>query len=97
MASEVGVLDIDPAQVSFSGRLEPGKLFFIDTEAGRIVEDHEIKEQMARQQPYGAWLKKNMLTLKGLPSVKVTRAHRLDALRLHLAHEIGHHTQLGFF
>lgn len=61
MASEVGVLDIDPAKIKFSGRLEPGKIFFIDTQAGRIVDDHEIKKSICGQKPYGEWLKDNLV------------------------------------
>jgi glutamate synthase domain-containing protein 2/glutamate synthase domain-containing protein 1/glutamate synthase domain-containing protein 3 len=66
MASEVGVLDIEPADILVSGRLEPGKIFFIDTQAGRIIEDKELKEKMARRKPYGLWIKKNMLELEEL-------------------------------
>jgi len=63
MASEVGVLDIKPADILSSGRLEPGKMFFIDTEAGRIISDDEIKSKIAARQPYGKWLKENMVEL----------------------------------
>lgn len=51
MASEVGVLDIDPSDIQTCGRLEPGKIFFIDTKLGRIVSDHKIKELVSRMQP----------------------------------------------
>lgn len=68
MASEVGVLDIDPADIAVSGRLEPGKMFFIDTREGRIVHDDEIKETMANQSPYGAWLKQNLVQLDDIPA-----------------------------
>ena len=47
MASEVGVLDIKPSDIAVSGRLEPGKMFFIDTEAGRIIHDEEIKKTVS--------------------------------------------------
>ena len=63
MASEVGVLDIAPSDILKSGRLEPGKIFFIDTEKGRIVNDAEIKNEMASARPYGKWLKENMIEL----------------------------------
>ncbi|OHD56294.1 MAG: glutamate synthase subunit alpha [Spirochaetes bacterium GWF1_51_8] len=66
MASEVGVLDIEPENILKSGRLEPGKIFFIDTEAGRIVDDQEIKDSMAAQAPYGKWLKDNLVELDKL-------------------------------
>jgi glutamate synthase (NADPH) large chain len=56
MASETGVVDIDPANVIRKGRLEPGRMFLVDTRRGRIVEDEEIKEQIANRKPYRAWL-----------------------------------------
>ncbi len=61
MASEVGVLDIDPAKIKVSGRLEPGKIFFIDTVTGRIIEDTDIKQSVCGQKPYGEWLKQNLV------------------------------------
>src|ERR1041385_800175 len=68
MASEVGVLDIPPAKVVRKGRLEPGKLFLIDLEAGRLIDDGEVKDKVSRAQPYGEWLKKNLVTLEQLPA-----------------------------
>ena len=56
MASEVGVVDVDPAKVVAKGRLQPGKIFLIDFAAGRMVPDEEIKTEWARQRPYGDWL-----------------------------------------
>ena len=56
MASEVGVLDIDPAKIVRKGRLQPGRMFLIDTAQGRIVEDTEIKRALAEAQPYADWL-----------------------------------------
>ena len=52
MASEVGVIDIDPAKVVSKGRLQPGKMFLIDTREGRIIDDEEIKKQLAAEHPY---------------------------------------------
>ncbi|MDD5512439.1 MAG: glutamate synthase large subunit [Candidatus Omnitrophica bacterium] len=66
MASEMGVLDIDPSLILRSGRLEPGKMLFVDTQEGRIIDDSLIKENMADLQPYGKWLKENMLNLHSL-------------------------------
>ncbi|MDD5084472.1 MAG: glutamate synthase large subunit [Candidatus Omnitrophica bacterium] len=63
MASEVGVLDIDPADIKISGRLEPGKIFFIDTELGRIVHDSEIKKNVSGSRPYGKWNAESMIDL----------------------------------
>jgi glutamate synthase domain-containing protein 2/glutamate synthase domain-containing protein 1/glutamate synthase domain-containing protein 3 len=74
MASEVGVLDIDPAGVRVSGRLEPGKIFFIDTESGCIIKDAQIKERVSRRSPYGQWNGEHMVDLNkltgGVPSGK---------------------------
>ena len=71
MASEVGVLDIPPENIKRSGRLEPGKMFYIDTETQRIVEDQEIKEEIYSRRFYGQWLKENMIDLNSLPRVSV--------------------------
>jgi glutamate synthase (NADPH/NADH) large chain len=67
LASEVGVLDLDPTTVVRKGRLQPGRMFLVDTAQGRIVDDDEIKAELAAQHPYGAWLAKDQLTLDDLP------------------------------
>jgi glutamate synthase (NADPH/NADH) large chain len=67
MASEVGVLDVDPATVVRKGRLQPGRMFLVDTEAGRIVDDAEIKAQLAAERPYDNWLHAGLLKLPDLP------------------------------
>ncbi len=67
LASEAGVLDVPPERVKRKGRLQPGKMFVVDTVAGRIVTDKEIKESLAARQPYGEWLEKNQITLSQLP------------------------------
>ena len=56
MASEVGVLDIAAENVLAKGRLQPGRMFLVDTAAGRIVDDDELKASMAARQPYRQWL-----------------------------------------
>src|SRR5213082_3022474 len=61
MASEVGVLDIPPSQVVHKGRLQPGRIFLVDTALQKIVSDEEVKERIAREKPYGEWLKKNLV------------------------------------
>ena len=66
MSSEVGVLNIAPEEIVTSGRLEPGKMFFINTKEGRIIHDEELKNTMAGSKPYGQWLKKNMASLEHL-------------------------------
>jgi glutamate synthase (ferredoxin) len=68
MASEAGVLDLDPASIVRKGRLQPGKMFLVDTEQGRIVEDEEIKRQVVSERPYADWLKQHMVHLKDLPT-----------------------------
>jgi glutamate synthase (NADPH/NADH) large chain len=69
VASELGVLDIDPADVVSKGRLQPGKMFLVDTVQKRIVEDDEIKQTVAAHQPYGAWVAANKIDLATLPDV----------------------------
>ncbi len=67
LASEVGVLDIDPATVVRKGRLQPGKVFLADTVQGRIVEDSEVKAALAAEHPYEAWVHAGLLHLDDLP------------------------------
>src|SRR5438309_580068 len=68
MSSEVGVLDIPPEKVLQKGRLPPGRIFLVDTALQRIVSDEELKERIARQAPYGEWLRKSMVRIQDLPS-----------------------------
>jgi len=67
MASEVGVLDVPPERVLLKGRLQPGRMFLVDTEQGRIVADEEIKQKVSTEQPYREWLNKHMLELAAVP------------------------------
>ncbi|MDQ1705084.1 MAG: glutamate synthase large chain, partial [Frankiaceae bacterium] len=67
LASEVGVLDIDPARVVRKGRLQPGRMFLVDTAAGRIVDDEELKAELAEENPYGDWLHAGLMNLETLP------------------------------
>ena len=67
LASEVGVLDIDPATVVRKGRLQPGRVFLADTVAGRIVEDEEVKAALAAEHPYEDWLHAGLIHLDDLP------------------------------
>ena len=67
LSSEVGVLDIDPAHIVKKSRLEPGRMLLVDTAAGRIIDDSEIKETYARRNPYGEWLDRNLVRLKDIP------------------------------
>ncbi|QTZ91424.1 glutamate synthase large subunit [Streptomyces auratus] len=67
LSSEVGVLDIDPAKVVRKGRLQPGRMFLVDTAEHRIIEDDEIKAQLAAEQPYQEWLESGLIELADLP------------------------------
>src|SRR5258708_28469690 len=67
LASEVGVLDLDPATVVRKGRLQPGRIFLADTAAGRIIEDEEVKAELAAEHPYDDWLHAGLLHLDDLP------------------------------
>ncbi|SCL15870.1 glutamate synthase (NADH) large subunit [Micromonospora nigra] len=68
LGSEAGVLDLDPARVVAKGRLQPGKMFLVDTVAGRIVHDDEIKTELAAAQPYADWLHAGLIELDDLPA-----------------------------
>jgi len=68
LASEVGVLDIAPEKVIRKGRLQPGRMFLVDIEEGRIIEDDEIKDGLASAQPYGEWLSAGLVKLSDLPA-----------------------------
>ena len=68
LASEVGVLEIAPQNIARKGRLQPGKMFLVDIEAGRIIEDDEIKDSLASSAPYADWLHAGMVKLSELPS-----------------------------
>ncbi|HYG36698.1 MAG TPA: glutamate synthase central domain-containing protein, partial [Clostridia bacterium] len=67
MASEVGVLNVSADRVLQKGRLQPGRMFLIDTEEGRIVADEEIKQKIASEHPYRAWLDENLIRLADVP------------------------------
>ncbi len=73
MASEVGVLDIEPSRVLIKGRLQPGRMFLVDTRLGRIVADEELKQSMAAEHPYREWLDENLLPLDALPEPPVVQ------------------------
>ncbi|MEZ4329207.1 MAG: glutamate synthase large subunit [Polyangiales bacterium] len=68
MASEVGVIDVDPANVKMKGRLQPGRMFLIDFDEKRMIPDEEIKEKVAAARPYGQWLAENALSIDALPA-----------------------------
>ncbi|MFW2348689.1 MAG: glutamate synthase large subunit, partial [Wenyingzhuangia sp.] len=70
MSSEVGVVDIAPEDVASHGRLEPGKMFLVDMNEGRIIDDEEIKDKVVSERPYKEWLNQNSLKLKDVPDNK---------------------------
>ena len=70
MASEVGVVDVDPAEVKFKGRLQPGKMFLIDFDKGELISDEVLKKDFATQRPYGEWLNNQEIKLADLGSDK---------------------------
>ncbi len=74
MGSETGVLEFPPEQVVRRGRLEPGRMFLVDFEEGRVVEDEQLKQQLASRKPYGKWLEENKISLDELPNVATTPA-----------------------
>ena len=80
MASEVGVLPVAPERVVEKGRLRPGRLFFIDFDAGRMVPDHEIKADWAKRRPYGEWLARQRLDLAALDAAGEVRGLDEDTL-----------------
>ena len=81
LASEVGVIDIDPAKVVRKGRLQPGRMFLIDTAQGRIVEDDEVKRSLAQEHPYQTWLDEGLVELDELPDREHVVFSRQSVLR----------------
>jgi glutamate synthase (NADPH/NADH) large chain len=75
MASETGVLPIDQRLVKEKGRLQPGKMFVVDMEQGRIISDEELKQDICAQKPYSEWLNKYKIRLEELPEPRVTFTH----------------------
>ena len=75
MASETGVLPVDPSMIIEKGRLQPGKMFVVDMEQGRIISDDELKQTICSQKPYGEWLNKYKIRLEELPEPRVMFTH----------------------
>lgn len=84
LASEVGVIEFPPEKIRQKGRLQPGRMFLVDTVEGRIVTDNEVKGKIARQRPYRRWLEENRIELRGLfqPSRPVELDEKTLAQRL---------------
>lgn len=75
MASETGALPVDQSTVIEKGRLQPGRMFVVDMEQGRIISDEELKQQICSQKPYGEWLNKHKIRLNELPEPRVMFTH----------------------
>jgi hypothetical protein len=85
LASEAGALEVPPEDVLRKGRLQPGKLFLVDLEQGRIVPDDELKQEIATQQPYGEWFAQEHVRLAELPEREAQRHEAEPLRRLQLA------------
>ncbi len=82
MGSETGVIDFAPGTVRMRGRLQPGRMFFVDTVEGRIITDNEIKSKVSRQKPYRRWLGDNRIDLRGMfHAPRSTSSDRADITR----------------
>ena len=80
MSSETGVIEIDPKNIEKHGRLEPGKMFLVDMNQGRIINDEEIKADIVTKHPYKKWLDKNLVHLADIPAKKGPIKHKEDTL-----------------
>ena len=81
LASEAGVLELPPEEIAQKGRLQPGRMFLVDTEQGRIIDDEEIKRTIVNERPYGEWLAQNLVQLKDLPAAPELPAPEPELLR----------------
>ncbi|MEO9222956.1 MAG: glutamate synthase central domain-containing protein, partial [Mycobacteriaceae bacterium] len=84
LASEAGVLDLEPARVVRKGRLQPGRMFLVDTAEGRIIEDEEIKATLAAELPYAEWLRTGVVEIDSLPERPHVRYPHGDVVRRQL-------------
>ena len=75
LASETGVLPVDPTLIKENGRLQPGKMFIVDLEQGKIISDEELKQSICSQKPYADWLNKYKIRLEELPEPRVMFTH----------------------
>ncbi len=93
MASEVGVLDIEPENVKFKGRLQPGKMFLVDFDEGRIIDDEEVKSKISNYRPYQKWLEEQRITLGELPSHEIPEDAKDDDELLQKMQAFGYTTE----
>ncbi|MCY2995135.1 MAG: glutamate synthase large subunit [Planctomycetota bacterium] len=80
MASEVGVLPVEPQNIKYKGRLQPGKMFLVDFEQGRMIPDEELKSEFANRRPYAEWLRKGRLQIQDLRVKRAARGFDPDTL-----------------
>nr|MDJ0853160.1 glutamate synthase large subunit [Myxococcota bacterium] len=90
MASEVGVMDVAPENVLIKERLHPGKIFCVDLEEGRIIEDEEIKRDYVARKPWREWVERNRVKLSGLPPVETDEGRMEPELRFQLQQVFGY-------
>ncbi|MCA8987010.1 MAG: glutamate synthase large subunit, partial [Planctomycetaceae bacterium] len=93
MASEVGVLDIEPEKVARKGRLQPGKMFLVDFDQGRIIGDDELKETITSRRPYQEWLQEQRIVLSELPRFDVPEDAASDEELLQKLQAFGYTTE----
>lgn len=93
MASETGALPVDPAIVVEKGRLQPGKMFVVDMEQGRIISDEELKNEICGRKPYGDWLNQYKIRLEELDEPRVAFTHLSDASILKYQKALGYSTE----
>lgn len=84
LGSEAGLLDIAPERIVRKGRLQPGRMFLVDTAQGRIIEDDEVKAELAAEHPYQEWLDEGIIELDGLPDRPHVRFPHGDVVRRQL-------------
>ena len=82
LASEVGVLPIDPANIERKGRLQPGRVFLVDVEQGRIIDDDELKSTLANSVPYGEWLDRHQISLDAIEAPESLTPSYVSIVRL---------------
>lgn len=93
MASETGVLPVDPKTIKIKGRLQPGKMFVVDMEQGRIISDDELKRKICSQKPYGDWLNQYKIRLEELEEPRVQFTHLTDESVLKYQKAFGYSTE----
>jgi glutamate synthase (NADPH/NADH) large chain len=93
MASETGALPVDPSIIIEKGRLQPGKMFVVDMEQGRIISDDELKNDICSRKPYGDWLNQYKIRLEELDEPRVTFTHLADASILKYQKAFGYSTE----